>query len=147
MSGRWRFGDWDKRLSVQEFRMSSNDKSVTEFLNVDLDIRVQDELETLLDAMASSVIVLNQTTQTASVELNEDYLSLEETIAKLIELVNSLSPEARTIWGQCESRCLNVGIQAGIEPHSTEFAISKETVSALAAAGFEVAFTIYAPRS
>ena len=127
--------------------MSSDDKSVTEFLNVDLDIRVQAGLAALLDAMGSSVVVLNQTGQTASVELNEENLSLEETTARLVELVNSLPPEAKTIWEQCELRSLNVGIRAGVEPHSSEFAISKETVSAIADAGFEVVFTVYAPRS
>jgi hypothetical protein len=127
--------------------MSSKDKSVTEFLNVDLDIRVQAGLQAILDAMASSVIVLNQSAQTASVELNENYSSLEETTARLVELVNSLPPEAKTIWGQCELRNLNVGIQAGVEPHSSAFAISQETVSALADAGLEVVFTVYAPCS
>jgi hypothetical protein len=127
--------------------MSSKDKSVTEFLNVDLDIRVQGGLQAILDAMASSVIVLNQSAQTASVELNENYSSLEETTARLVELVNSLPPEAKTIWGQCELRSLNVGIQAGVEPHSSAFAISQETVSALADAGLEVVFTVYAPSS
>ena len=127
--------------------MSSKDRSVTEFLNVDLDISAQAGLETLLDAMASSVIILNQTAKTASIELSEGYSSLEETTVKLVELINSLSPEARTIWGQCERRSLNVGIRAGIEPHSSEFAISKETVSALTDAGFDVVFTVYAPLS
>ncbi|KRR25055.1 hypothetical protein CQ14_25605 [Bradyrhizobium lablabi] len=127
--------------------MSSNDKSVTQFLNVDLDIRVQGGLETLLDAMGSSVVVLNQAAQTASVELNAYDLSLEEAAARLAELVNSLSPEARTIWGQCELRSLNIGILAGVEPHSSEFAISKETVSAIADAGLEVVVTVYAPRN
>jgi hypothetical protein len=126
--------------------MSSRDKSVTEFLNVDLDIRVQAGLQAILDAMASSVIVLNQSAQTASVELNENYSSLEETTARLVELVNSLPPE-KTIWGQCELRSLNVGIQAGVEPHSSAFAISQETVSALADAALEVVFTVYAPCS
>jgi hypothetical protein len=127
--------------------MASKDRSVTEFLNVDLDIRVQAGLETLLDAMASYVIVLNQTAQTVSVELNESCSSLEETTAKLIELVNSLSPEAKTIWGQCELRSLNIGIQAGVEPYSSAFAISKETVLAIADAGFEVVVTVYASRN
>jgi hypothetical protein len=126
--------------------MSSEDRSVTEFLNVDLDIRVQNGLETLLDAMVPAVVVLNQTTKSASVELNEPELSLEETTARLVELVNSLPPEARTIWGQCELRSLNIGIQAGAAPHSSAFAISKETVSAIADAGLEVVITVYAPR-
>jgi hypothetical protein len=127
--------------------MPSKNKSVTEFLNVDLDIRGRAGLEELLEAMASDVIVMSQSAETASVELNEAYLSLEETAAKLIALINSLPPEAKAIWDQCESRRLDVGIQAGVEPYSSTFDISKETVSALAAAGFEVAFTIYAPRN
>ena len=126
--------------------MSSENKSVTEFLNVDLDIRVEDGLETLLDAMASSMLVLNRTAVTASVELNESCSSLEKATARLIEVVNSLPPEARTIWGQCELRSLNIGIQAGAKPHSSEFAMSKETVSAIADAGLQVVFTVYASR-
>jgi len=126
--------------------MSSENKSATEFLNVDLDICAEDGLEPLLNAMAPSVVVLNRTAATASIELNEPHLSLEETVARLAELVNSLPPEARTIWGRCELRSLNIGIQAGAEPHSAEFAISTKTVSAIADAGFEVVVTVYASR-
>jgi hypothetical protein len=43
-------------------------------------------------------------------------------------------------------RSLNIGIQAGAAPHSSAFAISKETVSAIADAGLEVVITVYAPR-
>jgi hypothetical protein len=126
--------------------MSSENKSVTEFLNVDLDIRAQDGLQTLLDALAPFVVVLNQTEKTASLELNESCSSLEETAAGLIEAVNSLPPEAKAIWERCELRSLNIGIQAGAEPQSSGFAISKETVSAIADARLEVVFTVYASR-
>ena len=126
--------------------MPSENKSVTEFLNVDLDIRVQDGLEILLDAIAPSMVVLDQTSEAASLELTETYLSIDETTARLIEVVNSLPPEARTILRRCELRSLNIGIQAGTEPHSFEFPISKETVSAIADAGFDVVITVYASR-
>ena len=119
--------------------MPPKEESVTQFLNVDLDIRAQAGLEELLRSMAPSVIVLYQAEQSASVELNETYLSLDET--------KSLPVQARNIWDQCEARAINIGIQAGNEPHAATFAMSSKTVLMLAEAKFEVIITTYAPRS
>jgi hypothetical protein len=127
--------------------MPPKEESVTQFLNVDLDIRVRAGLEELLRSMAPSVIVLHQAEQSASVELNEDSLSLDETIVKLVELIKSLPSQARNIWDQCEARELNIGIQAGNEPYAATFAISSKAVLMLAEAKFEVIITTYAPRN
>jgi hypothetical protein len=127
--------------------MPPKEESVTQFLNVDLDIRARAGLEELLRSMAPSVIVMYQAEQSASVELNESYLSLDETIVKFAELIKSLPSQARNIWDQCEERAINIGIQAGNEPHAATFAISSKTVLMLAEAKFEVIITTYAPRS
>jgi hypothetical protein len=127
--------------------MSPKEGSFTQFLNVDLDIRARAGLEELLRSMAPSVIVLSQSEHFASVELNEEALSLEETVVKFIELIESLSPAMRDIWNRCERRSLNIGIQAASKPHSSTFALSERIVSLIAAVKLEVVFTVYAPHT
>jgi hypothetical protein len=126
--------------------MPPKEESVTHFLNVDLDIRARAGLDQLLRSMAPSVIVMNQSEHFASVELNET-LSLEETAVKFIELIESFSPAVRDIWNRCEWRSLNIGVQAGSQPHSSTFALSERIVSLIAAVKLEVAFTVYAPHT
>jgi hypothetical protein len=52
-------------------------RSTTEFLNVDLDIRVRSTLDELLKAMARRVLVLHKTEREASVELVASAASAE----------------------------------------------------------------------
>jgi hypothetical protein len=121
--------------------------SITRFLNVDLDVRAHSGLGELLGPLASSVLVLNQSAQEASVELNEQHDSLEETIVKLIELIQSLPPQAEAIWNKCELRRFNIGIEAELEPYATCFTLSNQTISLLAGIKAEIMFTVYAPSS
>jgi hypothetical protein len=122
--------------------------AVTKFLNVDIDIRRNTrDLEGFLRSMEASVVVLTHAGQEASIELAKEFASLEETMLGLIDLVGALQPEAKDIWDRLELRRLNVGIQAASEPYAASFAISAKTVELIAAFGFEIVFTIYAPLS
>jgi hypothetical protein len=118
--------------------------SVTEFLNVDLDIRGRNGLEEVLALIDSSVIVLHRSEHEASVELNESFASLEQTARGFVHLVEGLSPEARAIWNGFETRNLNVGIQSGTNPHAAIFQLSSETVAALANTKLGLVLTVYA---
>ena len=124
--------------------MSTAEKSATAFLNVDLDIQSRAGLDELISLLSSSVIVLHKTQHEASVELNESYTSLEDTVVGWINLIESLPPEARDILSRCESRSMNIGVQAGSQPKAAMFAISRETTSRLAEWQFELVFTVYA---
>jgi hypothetical protein len=119
------------------------------FLNVDLDLRASRGLKELLGYFGSSVEVMHQTAQEASLELSgtriNDAPSLDLTLAKWVELVQSLPAQGRAIWDQSELRSMNVGIQSAGEPHAALFAISSSTVALLASVNAEIAFTIYAP--
>jgi hypothetical protein len=98
----------------------------TEFLNVDLDLRAKRGLGILLQGLEPFAFVLHQTDKQASLELNgKSRPSLERTFLGLIKAVQSLPPEAATIWKNCDYRIFNVGVQAGREPYSTEFSISR----------------------
>jgi hypothetical protein len=117
--------------------------ATTNFLNVDLDLRARNGLDDLLKYLDQSVVVLNHTAHDASVELNKENASLEETLVNIIELVESLPPSARSIWTQCEFRRMNIGIQAGNKPHAALFTISSNTISLLARLQCEITFTVY----
>lgn len=123
-----------------------NKSTVTTFLNVDLDVRAKaGDLAEFLRSIAPSVIVLHQTKQEASIELTSDFPSLEETVIGWIELIEGLPPQVRNAWDELEFRKLNIGIQAGCEPHAAAFTISGKTVALLACVFLEITFTVYAP--
>jgi hypothetical protein len=119
--------------------------SAAEFLNVDLDLWADAGLEELLGYLAPTVLVLNRTATEATLELNQEYGSLEETAAGFIAVIRSLPPQAMRLWEHCELRRMNIGIQAGMQPHQSSFGLSKETVASLADIQAEVVFTLYAP--
>jgi hypothetical protein len=120
--------------------------AATEFLNVDLDLGARRGLKKLVQCLEPSAYVLRQTPTEASLELNgKPGLTLERTILGLVKLIQSLPPEAATIWNKCDYRIFNIGILAGHKPHSSEFRISRKAVSLLAEIGAEIALTVYAP--
>lgn len=120
----------------------------TRFLNVDLDIRGDaGDVQNFLRSIEPSAFALNHEGQFASIELAEQYVSLDESMMGFIHLIHGLQPDAKRIWKRLERRSINVGIQAACEPGSTWFAISAKTVELIAALQFEIIFTVYAPRA
>lgn len=69
------------------------------------------------------------------------------TIAGLLDAIESLNEEAGAAWDDCLERVFDVGIQAGIRPHSTRYDIPPELLWRMAAAGVELRFTVYAPET
>lgn len=125
--------------------MAGHDDAVTSFLNVDLDIRGDShDVEEFLKPIEDSVFVLSHSGQGASIELADQFASLEETLLGFIAFVRALQPHLQHIWQRLHVRRLNVGIQAGGEMHAAEFAISAEVVEMIAALHFEIVFTVYA---
>ena len=126
--------------------MADSEDAITRFLNVDLDLRGDvGDIEEFLKPIEASVIVLRHTGQDASIELTDQFASLEETLFGLIELVRALQPDLRRIRERLHFRKLNVGIQAASEPHEAEFAISAKAIEMIAALHSEIVFTVYAP--
>ena len=118
----------------------------TEFLNVDIDLRGDSEdVAGFLKMVEPSVVVLNHVDIDASIELAEDYTSLDTTMLEIIRLIEALPPDAKKVWSRLKYRRANIGIQTGPKPHAAEFVVSAKTLEAMAALGFEVAFTVYSP--
>ena len=116
----------------------------THFLNVDLDLESKFTLNELLKAFGDHVVNLRHESENiACIELAKDPKSVDEAIFAFYNLVCSLSPEIKDIWDHCEKRSINIGIQAGISPHSESFYLSSESVSILSKIDCEVVFTVY----
>jgi hypothetical protein len=125
--------------------MASSAEPITQFLNVDLEVRAAGGLDDLLLALNPSVSILHQSAQAALLELAEDQQSLEDTVRKLVEIVLLLPPHARSIWDRCDRRRFDIGIQAGTEPHETQFALPGDIVSLVANVQGDISITVYAP--
>jgi hypothetical protein len=82
------------RARRREVIMSSESESATKFLNVDLDIHCNSCLQELLLSFGPSIFVVNRTANLASLEL-DDNNSVEETTTDLVNIIQSLNPEAK----------------------------------------------------
>jgi len=122
---------------------------MTRFLNIDLDLRSKSNLKELLEAFGSTVIILNHEEEgCASIEIATDKhpVSIDEAILDYYNIINSLPTKARTIWNKCDVRSMNIGVQAGTNPYSKNFTLSKHTISLLSSINAEVVISIYADK-
>jgi hypothetical protein len=117
----------------------------THFLNVDLDIRARVGLPSLIKAMASSVVVLSyQPRRFLCVELAAiQPKDIDGAVRSYFDLVELFGPSDRLIWDRCESRIMNIGIQAATAPYQAEFKISQDAVGMLGQMRAEIKITVY----
>ena len=118
----------------------------THFLNVDLDLYPSGPIPELIQSLEKSAHVCHADERIASLELNEWRLKSAEATIRFTPVVTSLRGRARAQWRSCSRRVMNVGIQAGLEPHGFEESISREVVTVLHHIGAELVFTIYPAR-
>jgi hypothetical protein len=119
---------------------------------LDLDIFSRVSLKGLVDAMGEEALVLYVggagRKYEAHVELaSSGHLGMtaDRTIRGLARLVKCLPPSYRKIWDLAKSREFNVGIEAGLEPHSFELRLDRRTVDAVRDVGGTLVVTVYAP--
>ncbi|HWL65885.1 MAG TPA: hypothetical protein VNP73_07915 [Actinomycetota bacterium] len=124
----------------------------TRFVNVDLDIFSRVSLTGLVDAMGEAALVLyvggTGRKYEAHVELASSGhvgMTADRTIIGLTRLVKRLPPRYRKVWDSAKSREFNVGIEAGLEPHSFEVRLDRRTVDAVREVGGALVVTVYAP--
>ena len=122
----------------------------THFLNVDLELVTRGEIAPLLAFWSNSAVVLRNSDddgrRTVWLELDSQPREAEHAILGFLDLVGKLPDEVRDLWNGCDDRCFNVGIQAGVGPHSSTYTISPRTLGRIAAVMARVAVTVYAPR-
>jgi hypothetical protein len=123
----------------------------TKFVNVDLDIFSRVPLKGLVDAMGEEAVVLyvggEREKYEAHVELASSHpgMTAARAIIGLTRLVKRLPPRYRKLWDSAKSREFNIGIEAGLEPHSFELRLDRRTVDAVREVGGTLVVTVYAP--
>ena len=121
--------------------------NVTRFLNVDLELVSTDDLGPLLAYLSDMTFILRDSLddqrRTVWIELASDPRDADLAILDLTKLIQSLPRDLRRLWDRCEDRCLNVGVQAGLAPHSRAFRISAARISAIASVSARVEVTVY----
>ena len=98
----------------------------------------------LLSELEVSMLVLNKTETTASLELKNGGDRPDEVIVALIQVLQQLSKKARSIWDGCDSRTFNIGLKGGGMPREKKFSLSSEAIALLASFSDEIAVIIYA---
>ena len=121
----------------------------TAFLNVDLDITSSVSLKPFVDALGSRVFV-NHVGKVgrkhwARVSRYSYGQSADKLTRELCTLIRKLPRNPRRLWNRALSREFNVGVQAGLWPHSYEVRLSSTTVALVARLGGTIAVTTYAP--
>ena len=121
--------------------MTSN--SVTSFLNVDLDIHGAAGVRELVQALSASTLILHLTDTEASLEHQESSRTASEALAQWARLIEGLPPDVRALWDACDTRVMNIGIQAGTAPHQSLYAVTLDDLAALSRVGASLLFTVY----
>jgi hypothetical protein len=123
----------------------------THYTNVDLDVYASVPLNGFVQALGNEAVVLHvggsRHQYEAHVELAASHMakSANDTIAGLIRLVRSLPRVQRRIWDSAARREFNIGIEAGLEPHSFELCLRQRTLKAIADVRGVLVVTVYAP--
>jgi hypothetical protein len=121
----------------------------THFLNVDLDIFSKRDLQPLLNAFGKKVYVLysghHGRTYRVHVELAKITKSVDAAIRDFCALIDALPKAVGSLWSQAKQRDFNIGVQAGMSPHYSEFVLSPETLRAANKVDARIVFTVYAP--
>jgi uncharacterized protein (DUF433 family) len=121
----------------------------TQFLNVDLDIYSESDVQPLVDAFGKAVFALFagriRRTYKATLEVNRLTKDADAAIRVFCELIRVLPRSAKRLWNEAKTRDFNIGIQSADKPHSMDFALSAVTVKQAAEVGARIVITVYAP--
>jgi hypothetical protein len=123
--------------------------SATHFLNVDLEISSQHDLQPLVDALGRKVRVpyvgREHGKYGAKLEVARTTRTADSTVRALCDLIRKLPKPARILWDTAVTRSLSIGVQAGEHPNSHDFVIQAETVRAASAVDSQIVLTVYSP--
>ena len=121
----------------------------TTFRAVDFDVFSRRRLSALAEAFGDRVVVLYEgrwgSRYSAHFELHGWNQTADQQIRGLVSLIRKLPIPARVLWNEAQLRVFNIGIQAGLHPHSHEVKLSATTVAQAAHVGAGLVITTYAP--
>jgi hypothetical protein len=116
---------------------------------VDLDVFSRRRLSALAEAFGDRVFVLYEgrwgSRYSAHFELHGWNQTADQQIRGLVSLIRKLPRPARVLWNEAQLRVFNIGLQAGLHPHSHEIKLSPTTVAHAAQVRAGLVITTYAP--
>ena len=119
----------------------------TTFLNVDLDVVADEDLQPLADALSRTMFALHVgrvgRRHRASFELRRSPRTPDIAIRRLVAAVKTLSRADRARWRRATTRDFNIGIQSAAEPRATELALGASTVRLVSEVGGRIVITVY----
>ena len=120
--------------------------SETTFLNIDLDLESENDLQPLIDAWGEEIFVLGLDNDDGiwrgSFETMED--EAEKIIDKYYQLVTGLSPVLRELWDNTNQRIFDIGFEAGSELRIFQSHLSEQSIAKINSIGGRLTITIYA---
>jgi hypothetical protein len=122
----------------------------THYANVDLVLKADEDLSSLVAEFGQKVVVLNAAAPNAR---NEAILEIDHqggpdaAINGFCDLIEKFSPDARTLWKSCSERTFDIGFNTGLEPWPYRATVDARTLERAAAAGVNLIISVYAYRS
>jgi hypothetical protein len=127
-----------------------NRSAETRFLNVDLEVSSESDLNWLVEEFGEDVSNLycgpDQGHFLAMFEGDPLVGDPDGLIRYLCNLVENLSDEQRRVWNQAFLKIFDIGYQVGSEPPAYQSDIRPETLAAVVRIGASVRITIYPAR-
>jgi hypothetical protein len=124
-----------------------NDPTSTHFLNVDLDVVVDQEVNALVEAFAPDAWALNCMRTAdgyfANLELASQPTDPESAIRKFVDLIQRLPSEARGLWNRASRRDFSIGVESGSKASTFEVALTPAVLALAAEVGARIVFTVY----
>ena len=119
------------------------------YLNTDLDIKSSRDLTTFIKELENNEVSPIHSEQDEDgiwfyiLETCQDFKGPEECITFLLDVLDSLSPQNKTIWESCLSKEFNIGYDCGDKPWGFQNALSAQTLQRLADSNSSLKITIY----
>ncbi|MGC1309782.1 MAG: hypothetical protein WA885_21365 [Phormidesmis sp.] len=123
--------------------------NIIRYINTDLElVSAQDlaDFATVLESkglLALHVTCCEDKLWRAAFETAVDRPEPEAAITQLIEVIESLSEPAQTIWHRCVNRSFDIGYECGQQPPSYKQEISSDLLGRIASVGAALRITLY----
>jgi len=116
-----------------------------EFLNIDLDIESNDNIQLLVEELGKRLTVMNnnEIKKVHYASFETSYSEENEIINEYVSIISALSSDSKSLWNNCIKRVFNIGYESGKEPSSYESRINENSVKALAEINGSIYITIY----